>query len=171
MQTSKTDAIKSMFLSRLNTLEHIIETGEKHFGRESAALLEYKLISDMHPFATQVVYTCNQPYNFSRWCAGKTVKHIDPDVQTISRLQEIVADVKTNLNSASAEDSRLDEITVLELGDNTYIELSGSEYLQDFLVPNFYFHLVTAYDILRMNGVQIGKHDYMLHLVPRIRQR
>ncbi|MEM8614014.1 MAG: DUF1993 family protein, partial [Cyanobacteria bacterium P01_H01_bin.105] len=43
-------------------------------------------------------------------------------------------------------------------------------YIDDFLIPNFYFHMVTAYDILRMAGVPIGKRDYMMHLVPSLKQ-
>lgn len=43
-------------------------------------------------------------------------------------------------------------------------------YVNEFLIPNFYFHLVTAYDILRMAGLPIGKADYMVHLMPYVRQ-
>ena len=52
----------------------------------------------------------------------------------------------------------------------SHIELRGEEYINDFLIPNFYFHMVTAYDILRMKGLEIGKGDYMLHLAPLVRQ-
>ena len=58
----------------------------------------------------------------------------------------------------------------MDLGKELYIEMSGSAYVNDFLMPNFYFHLVTAYDILRMAGVPIGKRDYMMHLVPFLKQ-
>ncbi|MEC4803867.1 MAG: DUF1993 family protein [Jaaginema sp. PMC 1079.18] len=69
----------------------------------------------------------------------------------------------TNIN---AEDEKLTEITRIDLSQDFYIELSGIAYANEFLIPNFYFHLVTAYDILRMIGVPIGKRDYMMHLVP-----
>jgi len=44
------------------------------------------------------------------------------------------------------------------------VEFTGEQFLRDFAFPNFYFHLVTAYDILRNQGVQIGKADYMAHI-------
>lgn len=50
------------------------------------------------------------------------------------------------------------------------VELTGSVYVNQFLIPNFYFHLVTAYNILRMAGVTIGKKDYMMHLMPLVRK-
>ena len=62
------------------------------------------------------------------------------------------------------------KITRIDLGD-LYLELSGQSYVDDFLMPNFYFHLTTAYDIIRMAGVPIGKRDFMKHLVPFIRHK
>jgi hypothetical protein len=69
----------------------------------------------------------------------------------------------------NAEDAKLVEVTRIDLGQSLYVELSGNDYVNEFLIPNFYFHMVTAYDILRMAGVPIGKRDYMMHLVPLIR--
>ncbi|XQQ07957.1 MAG: DUF1993 family protein [Leptolyngbya sp. IPPAS B-1204] len=70
----------------------------------------------------------------------------------------------------NVEDAKLAEVTRIDLGQSLYIELSGNAYVNEFLIPNFYFHMVTAYDILRMAGVPIGKRDYMMHLVPLIRK-
>lgn len=67
--------------------------------------------------------------------------------------------------------SKFEEVTTLEFGGNMYLEFSGTEYIDDFLIPNLCFHLVTAYDILRMSGVQIGKQEYMSHLASKIQQR
>jgi hypothetical protein len=59
----------------------------------------------------------------------------------------------------------------LEFGPTRYVDLSAREYVDDFLIPNFYFHLVTTYDILRANGVNIGKANYMAHLLGRVREK
>nr|WP_252736588.1 MULTISPECIES: DUF1993 family protein [unclassified Psychrosphaera] len=48
------------------------------------------------------------------------------------------------------------------------MELVGTSYVNDFLVPNLYFHLTTAYNILRLNGVDIGKKDFMINLAPHV---
>ena len=53
----------------------------------------------------------------------------------------------------------------------TQHDACGAGYINDFLIPNFYFHLVTAYDILRMSGLDLGKPDYMTHLLPFVKQR
>ena len=62
------------------------------------------------------------------------------------------------------------EFTRIDLSEGLYIKMFGRDYVNDFLIPNFYFHMVTAYDILRMNGVPIGKRDYMMHLVPFLKK-
>lgn len=49
--------------------------------------------------------------------------------------------------------------------------MPGHAYVHEFLLPNFYFHLVTSYAILRQMGVTLGKADYMMHLVPLVRSR
>ena len=68
------------------------------------------------------------------------------------------------------EDSKLKELTRIELGGDQYTELPGMDYVNEFLMPNFYFHLVTAYNIMRMKGVPLGKVNYMMHLVPLVKQ-
>lgn len=176
MSNLKISSIRSMFLSRLDTLESLIDFGAKHFEANPETVLERRLVSDMLSFGTQVVFACNQPHNFVLWCNGKNPANIDPEIKTISEAKEIITRVKKSLTTLSIESSnfavsKFEEIITLELGGDMYLELSGTEYLDDFLIPNLYFHLVTAYGILRMNGVQIGKHEYMRHLVPKVQQR
>ncbi len=176
MNNLKINSIRTIFLSRLDTLESLIDFGSKHFDSDPESVLDKKLVSDMLPFGTQVVFACNQPHNFSLWFEGKDPSNIDPDIKTISGAKKLISRVKNNLNSLNIENTdsnnpKFEEITTLELGEDIYLELSGTEYLDDFLMPNFYFHLVTAYDILRMSGVQVGKHQYMGHLVSKIQQR
>lgn len=171
MESLKLKSIKSIFTSRLEMLEHLIDKGAKHFGSEPDRILGLQLVADMYPLKTQVVFTCNQPHNFSLWCEGKKSDNININITTIYQAKDLISQVKANLNKVMVQDSQFSEITPLELGDSMYLELSGQTYLDEFLMPNFYFHLVTVYDILRMSGVEIGKRDYMLHLVPKIKQR
>ncbi|MCU0570611.1 MAG: DUF1993 domain-containing protein [Oculatellaceae cyanobacterium Prado106] len=168
MQNQNIDSIKSLFQSRLATLEHLLKLAQTHFG-DDESFLQQRLAADMFPFGTQIAFTCNQPRNFALWCDGKPVEDLDPDVTSLAQAYEHIAHTNQLLSSIHAEDTKLAEMTRIYSGQNLYIDLSGHAYVNDFLMPNFYFHLVTAYDILRMAGVPIGKRDYMMHLVPLIR--
>ncbi len=169
MSSQNIDSIKTIFQSRLTTLEHLLESAKTHFdGSES--FLGKRIISNMLPFGTQVAFTCNQPRNFALWCDNKPMDNLDPEVSSLAQAYEYITNTKELLSEVTAEDEKLKEDTRIDLGDGLYLKLSGSAYVNDFLMPNFYFHLVTAYDILRMAGVPIGKRDYMMHLVPFLQE-
>lgn len=169
MQSQSIDSIKILFQSRLETLEHLLKSARIHFG-DDESFLQKRIVEDMLPFGTQIAFTCNQPRNFALWCDGKPMNNLDPDVSSLQQAYEHISNTKKLLAEAIADNDKLDEITRIDLDRGLYAELSGSAYVNDFLIPNFYFHLVTAYDILRMAGVPIGKRDYMMHLVPFVRQ-
>ncbi|MEO0758537.1 MAG: DUF1993 domain-containing protein [Cyanobacteria bacterium J06648_16] len=161
-------SIRAIFESRLTTLEHLLKTGQSHFADE--AFLQQRIAADMLPFGTQVAFTCNQPRNFALWCDDKPADNLNPEVGSLSQAYEHIANTRQLLSQIQTDDTKLVESTRVDLGQSLYLELTGEAYVNDFLMPNFYFHLVTAYDILRMAGVPIGKRDYMLHLVPMIRK-
>ena len=168
MPSQTIDSIKTIFTSRLTTLEHLLKSAQTHFS-ESESFLQERIIADMFPFGTQIAFTCNQPRNFALWCDGKPANNLDPDVASLSQAYEHIGNTKSLISAINVEDEKLAEVTRVDLGQDLYLEISGKAYVNDFLMPNFYFHLVTAYDILRMVGVPIGKRDYMMHLVPLIK--
>ncbi|KAI9135683.1 DUF1993 domain-containing protein [Acaryochloris sp. CCMEE 5410] len=168
MSSQAIASIQTLFQSRLATLEHLLKTAQTHFRDES--FLQKQIVADMLPFGTQVAFTCNQPRNFALWCEGQPANNLDPEVTSLAQAYEHIANTQSMLIDISVADEKLAEITRVDLGDNLYLELSGGDYIHEFLIPNFYFHLVTAYDILRMAGVPIGKRDYMMHLVPFVKQ-
>ncbi len=159
-----------IFTSRLTTLEHLLNTAEKHFDAHDGAYLKKRLADDMHPLGTQVAFTCNQPRNFSLWLNGDAANDLDPNVESHGAALRCIRETKSLLETVTAYEEVLSSQKRLELGSGLYADLTGRQYLNDFLMPNFYFHLVTAYAILRASGVQIGKRDYMLHLMPHVRQ-
>ncbi len=168
MPSQTINSTKAIFQGRLTTLEHLLKTAQTHFNG-SESFLQERIAADMLPFGTQVAFTCNQPRNFALWCEGKPMDNLDPEVTSLAQASEHIANTQGLLSSVNVEDAKLDEVARIDLGQ-AYIELPGSAYVDEFLMPNFYFHLVTAYDILRMAGVSIGKRDYMLHLVPLIKK-
>jgi hypothetical protein len=167
MQNQNIDSIKSLFQSRLATLEHLLKLAQTHFC-DDESFLQQRIAADMFSFGTQIAFTCNQPRNFALWCDGKPVDNLDPDVTSVAQAYEHIANTNNLLSSINIEDTKLAEMTRIH-DKSFYIDLSGSAYVNEFLIPNFYFHLVTAYAILRMAGVPIGKRDYMMHLVPLIK--
>ncbi|WP_299402217.1 DUF1993 domain-containing protein [Acaryochloris sp. IP29b_bin.148] len=169
MPSQTMDSIPTLFHSRLATLEHLLQTAQTHF-RDDESFLQKRIVADMLPFGTQIAFTCNQPRNFALWCEGKPVNNLDPEVTSLAQAYKHIANTQAMLVGVQVEDKKLAEIMRIDLGDSLYLELLGSAYINEFLLPNFYFHLVTAYDILRMVGVPIGKRDYMMHLVPLVQQ-
>jgi hypothetical protein len=166
MQSQNIGLIQSLFQSRLATLEHLLKLAQAHFC-DDESFLQKRIVADMLPFGTQIAFTCNQPRNFALWCDHKPANNLDPDITSLTQAYEHIANTRELLSSIQVDDTKLAEMTRI-YDQSFYIDLSGSAYVNEFLIPNFYFHLVTAYDILRMAGVPIGKRDYMMHLVPLI---
>ena len=159
---------KAIFQSRLSTLEHLLKSAETYFG-DRDSFLQKRIAADMLPLGTQIAFTCNQPRNFSLWCNGKPANNLDPNVTSLSQAYEYIASTKQLVLDVNLDDVKIDRVKRLDLGEDLYLELPSETYVDEFLMPNFYFHLVTAYDILRMAGVPIGKRDYMMHLVPFVK--
>lgn len=159
-----------VFTTRLATLEHLLDTAGRHFAGNGDEFLAARLAPDMHPLGTQVAFTCNQPRNLALWASGAAASDLDPDVTSLVEARAYIHMTQAALAAMSPDDALLDTSLRLDLGGGLHAELTGAEYVQDFLLPNFYFHLVTAYGILRMSGLPIGKRDYMLHLLPRVRR-
>jgi|SRR5690606_21728998 len=168
--SSRISTIKATFSTRLDTLEHLLAKAEERLG-PADAFLERRLAPDMFPLGTQIAFTCNQPRNFSLWCLGEAPNDLDPAVATVSAARTLIRETKELLSSIAVGDSILSERKIIEFGGGLYAEVPGEAYVNDFLVPNFYFHLVTAYGILRAAGLDIGKRDFMLHLTPFVKQR
>ena len=169
MENQNIESIKTIFQSRLTTLEHLLKSAQTHFNG-SESFLQKRIAPDMLPLGTQIAFTCNQPRNFALWCKGKPTDNLDPEVTSLVQAREHIANTKELVSNINIEGIKPDEVTRIDIGEGLYVELTSSTYVNEFLMPNFYFHLVTAYDILRMAGVSIGKRDYMMHLAPFVKK-
>lgn len=169
MDTREIVELQRIFLTRLDTLGHILDLGEQHLPSLEAALQE-RLAPDMFPLGTQVAFACNQPRGFSQWCAGQAVENLPREVDTVALARAHIAGTKALVSGIQAGDGKLDETKRIGLGPGRYCELPGREYVSEYLMPNLYFHVATAYAILRKLGVPLGKADYMHFLAPHVRQ-
>jgi uncharacterized protein len=154
-----------VFKKALGQLLHVMEKGvasatARKF--ETSVLVNSRLAPDMLPFAKQIQLTSDFAKNSMARLAG-----IDPpkfeDNETT--MDELVARVKKTLDyidsvpAASLEGSETRDIKIV-LRDRT-VEFKGLVFLQTWAIPNFFFHHVTAYNLLRHNGVDIGKRDFL----------
>ncbi len=168
MSDTRIRELQDLFVSRLDTLCHILQVGEAHLpGRD---LVNERLAPDMLPLGAQVAFACNQPRGFSQWCAGQPVENIDPGVTSMAAAHAHIADTRARVLAIACDDARLDALKRIGLGPGRHCELPGHGYLSEYLLPNLYFHITAAYAILRMLGAPLGKRDYMRFLAPHVRE-
>lgn len=130
---------------------------------DPAVLLNTRLYPDMFPLARQVQIACDQAKNASARLAGVEPPRMEDNEKTIAelkaRIAKTLAFVKT-IDAKTIDASAEREIT-FPLGPVKKGHMKGADYLNHFALPNFYFHLTTAYGILRHCGLEIGKSDFI----------
>jgi len=149
----------------LKNLSQILTKAEVHAAArkiDPAALLTARLFPDMFPLTRQIQVACDNAKGAVARLAGMEVpKHEDTE-QSFAELQQRVATVIAFIESVPADriDGSEERKIVLSLRGQE-VGFNGLQYLLGFAMPNFYFHVVTAYDILRHNGVELGKRDFL----------
>ncbi len=124
-------------------------------------LVGYRLAPDMYPFSRQVQSTCDAAKFAAAYLSEKTPpSHEDKEV-TWNELRERVQKVVSYLQEFKESDFKNAESVQVKPRWAQGQGLSGASYLQEVAIPNFYFHMMTSYAILRHAGVDIGKQDYL----------
>jgi hypothetical protein len=130
-------------------------------------LLTYRLAFDMNPLPNQIQAISDQAKGCVARLAGIDIPAMPDNEASIDDLKARIAKTVEFLKSIKPEqiNGTEDKEIVLKLGpagpNQFEIKFTGSQYLLHFVMPNFYFHHSTAYDILRHAGVEIGKRDFM----------
>lgn len=129
---------------------------------DPAVLAATRLIPDMLPFTRQVQTACDFAKNGSARIAGVTPPSFDDSEKTLAELKARIAATLEFLGSipAGAIDAATGRMIEFSVGPKR-MKMEAVDYLLHWVVPNFHFHYVTAYDILRSSGIDIGKRDYM----------
>lgn len=128
---------------------------------EPEVLTTYRLFPDMFPFWRQVHQANLHARRGAALPAGMDFSKIDGADTAMPQLQAMTAATLaflSKIDSTAMEDSR--EVTIVA-GGNERTFPTALEYLLTHAMPNFYFHTTTAYDILRHNGVELGKRDFL----------
>ena len=166
MSFSMSQASLPVFEIGLNALSAVLEKADAYAkGRkfDSTVLLNSRLAPDMFALTRQVQVVTDQAKNASSRLAGVEPPKYEDNETTIEQLKEriakTVAYVKT-LDTKKIDGSADREIT-FPLGPTNKGHMKGDDYLNNFVLPNVYFHLTAAYAILRQCGVELGKRDFL----------
>jgi uncharacterized protein len=154
-----------VFERHLEILATLLERAETHAKErriEPAALLSARLFPDMFSLAGQVRAACDTAKRSTARLLGLEPPQTQDTDPTFADLRERIHDAVRYLQSQAAERFAGSERRTIEFpfGAKT-IAITGQQYLTRFSLPNFYFHVTTAYDILRHNGIDLGKRDFL----------
>jgi hypothetical protein len=154
-----------VFTRMLTNLAAIMEKAAAHCEEnkiDPAVLINYRLYPDMFAFAKQVQIAADAAKNGSAYLAGAEPPKSDNTEQTFAELVERVKKTIEFVNAFQPEqiDGSEERDVVIKRGETT-VTYKGQAYLLNRVLPNFFFHITTAYDILRHNGVVLGKKDYL----------
>ena len=165
MSLSMYQASVPALLQTLNNLSVILDKAEAYAGNrkiDPEVLLNYRLAPDMFPFIRQIQIAADLAKGAAARLAGVEVPKHDDTEKTFADLKARIANTVAFVESIQPSDidgSEGRDIT-LTLGEHT-MSFKGQPYLVHFVLPNFYFHCTTAYDILRHCGVELGKRDFI----------
>jgi len=128
---------------------------------EPVVLLNCRLIADMYPLLRQVQSACDTAkFAAARLSGQEAPKHPDTE-QTMDEVRGRVRTCVDYLETFKVSDFDGADTRLINLSFMPDKVLLGSDYLVEMALPNFYFHLITAYDIMRHNGVDVGKRDFI----------
>jgi hypothetical protein len=165
MTLSMYQASVPVFLHSLNALTALLEKTEAHIEArklDPAAFLQARLFPDMFPFMRQVQLTADFAKNTTSRLAGQEPPAFADEETSFPQLRERIARTIEHINAFRPEqiDGSEDREITLNMRGNV-VTFRGQPYLLHFALPNFFFHVATAYDLLRHTGVEIGKRDFI----------
>lgn len=154
-----------VFVRMLGNLSAILDKAAAHAETKKidpAIFVNARLAPDMFPLSRQVQIATDMVKGCAARLAGIEVPSYEDNETTFADLQERITKTVAFLQSVSASqiDGSEGRKITLKFGSKE-LNFLGQAYLLDFVLPNFHFHLTTTYAILRHNGVEIGKKDYV----------
>jgi hypothetical protein len=180
-----TDLLVPTYRNMLRTLLGLLDKAEAQLGADKAeAMLSARLAPDMFPLATQIRFAVLQVFDGIRHLRGEpwtaeldTIvaegRNAGEDSGTLAgargRIEQALAHVDA-LGADALDGQPEDAPLVLELPDGRKFDLSREQFARDWALGQFYFHIMAAYAILRKEGVEVGKADYVPHMFAYLRE-
>jgi uncharacterized protein len=165
MQISMYQASVPRILSILTNLEHLLDKAQAHVETKKwneSALTQFRLYPDMFPLTRQVQIACDTAKGVVARLAGAEIPAYEDNEVSLADLKKRIAKTMSFVNGFSAAhiDGTEDKDIVTKRGD-VQTHYKGMQFLLNHALPNMYFHVTTVYAILRHNGIEIGKRDYL----------
>jgi hypothetical protein len=180
---SLTTLLVPTYVQMLRTLAGLLDKAKDQFpAAQAEALLSARLAPDMHPLSSQLRFACFQAQEATFRLRGlplpEALERLAAEGRDAGARPGSIAEARARLEAAltalgelapDALDVGADLTISLELPGGIAFDMTGAQYARDWALAQFYFHLVTAYAILRHHGVQIGKADYVPYMFAYLR--
>jgi len=165
MTFSMYSASAPVFKQILGSLSSLVEKAEAHATArkiEPAALLQARLFPDMFPFMRQVQIACDFAKGGAARLGGVEVPKYEDTETSFAELKERIAKTLAFIDSVPQDGIEASASRGITTGSGEKAkQWKGQTYLMHYVLPHFFFHATTAYDILRHNGVEVGKKDFI----------
>jgi hypothetical protein len=167
MALSMYTASVPVFQHMLRNLSHILDKADANAQArkfDPAVLMTARLAPDMLPFTRQVLIACDAAKNGVARISGVEAPKFEDNEASIAELKARIQKTLDYLATvpASAVDGTEDKEVTFPVGRDKTRTMTAQAYLLTWTLPNFFFHVTTAYAILRHNGVDLGKTDYLV---------
>lgn len=152
-----------VMIRQAEALVGIMAAGREHLGDGADAFINEKLVDDMLPFSFQIRAVVHQTTGgIDSMRSGQAGPPHELEVTSYAQLESLLTDAIAGMKDLdpSELDGLLDADLIFALGDFK-IPFKGLGFLTSFMMPNFFFHMTTAYNLLRQKGVPIGKREYL----------
>ena len=165
MSLSMYQASVPRFVNMLTNLSNILDKAQAHVDAkklDGTVLTSFRLFPDMLPMAKQVQIACDTAKGLVARLAGVEIPAYEDNEKTLAELKARIAKTIAYIQTFTPAqiDGTEDKDIVVKRGDKE-THYKGMQFLLGHATPNLYFHITTAYNILRHNGVEIGKRDYL----------
>ena len=166
MTISMSSASLPVYKTMLDNLNHFLDKAQAHAEArkfDPAALLQFRLAPDMLPFTRQIQLACDHAKNGVARMSGVEAPKFEDDESTFAELKARIRKTLDYLATVPADrlDGTEDKDITFPVGRETTRTMKAEAYLKHWSLPNFFFHVTTAYVILRHNGVDLGKKDFL----------
>ena len=165
MKISMHTMVVDQCVQMLNNLSKILDKAVAHAEAkkfDSTVLVNARLAPDMFPLSRQVQVACDMIKNGAARLAGQEAPKFEDTEKTMDELKARIAKTIDFVQSvpASAFEGSEDRDIRIPIRNDT-MEMKGLPYVRNWILPNFYFHAAMVYALLRHNGVEIGKQDWL----------